>query len=167
MLSYSQLGENWVVNPDVCSEIEAFTCIMYGYNKENSINAVRSKMLKKMVGEDQGLDKTSKIDLARLPPCQDSLIPHINRVNYRISCYKRANIPIFETPKPYEEDQGWTIDATGIIEPKWTKGSVLPQSLIDLLATTTEDDDEGEDEMEMEVDEFDENDDDNEDSNHF
>ena len=112
-----------------------------------------------MVGEDQNLDKNSKIDLARLPPCQDSLIPHINRVNYRLSCYKRANIPIFEKPKPYDENQGWIIiQNTGIIEPKWSNGPVLPQSLIDLLAMSTNDDDEVEDEdMEMEVEEFDEN----------
>ena len=132
--------------------------IMYGYKREKSIND-RSKMLKKMVGEDQRLDKNSKIDLSRLPPCQDALMMHINRDNYRLSCYKKAHLPMIQKPKPFEQNQGWKInEETGHIEPKWTNGPVLPQSMIDIVATL--DDDEAEDDViELEVVEFDENDD--------
>ena len=107
--------------------------MMYGYAKDNSINTVRAKMLKKMVGEDNDLTKESKIDLSKLPPCLNSLIPHINRVNHRVACYKRANSPIFEKPKPHEANQGWSINDSGILEPLWTIGPCLPQSLIDLM----------------------------------
>ena len=136
-------------------DIEAFTCTMYGYARETSVNVVRSKMLKKMVGEDHGLDKNSKVDLSRLPPCQDSLVPHTTRVNYRAACYKRANTPIFEKPKPHDQDQGWVIDDDGIIEPKWTNGPVLPQSLIDLMADHTETEEDEDADIEVEVDEYD------------
>ena len=51
--------------PDVYKELETFTCAMYGYARDISINNVRTKMLKKMVGEDQTLNKSSKVDLSR------------------------------------------------------------------------------------------------------
>ena len=69
------LVKTGAINENVYKEFEAFTCTMYGYARETSINAVRSKRLRKMVGEDKALDIESKIDLARLPPCQDSLAP--------------------------------------------------------------------------------------------
>ena len=127
------LGNEWHVSENIRSHIETFTCVMYGYAKDSSINLVRAKMLKKMVGEDNDLTKESKIDLSKLPPCLNSLIPHINRVNHRVAGYKRANVPIFEKPKPNDADQGWTINEYGILEPVWTIGPCLPQSLIDLM----------------------------------
>ena len=54
---------------------------------------VRSKMLKKIVGEEKTPSSKSRVDFARLPPCQDSLIPHIQWVNYRVAFYKRADEP--------------------------------------------------------------------------
>ena len=92
-----------------------------------------------MVGEDKPLSIDSKVDLARLPPCRDSLLPHVQRVNHRLSCYKKAHVPIFERPKPYEDDQGWVRRETNIIEPLWTKGSILPQTVVDLLDTCKND----------------------------
>ena len=111
------------------------------------MNNVSAKMLKKMVGEDQILNKSSKVDLSRLPPCKDSLVPHINRVNHRVACFKKANIPIFEKPKPNDPNQGWIRNEKGELEPRWTTGSVLPQSLVDLIDDTAiEEEDDGEEE---------------------
>ena len=62
--------------------------------------------LKKMVGEDEQLTTKSKIDLSHLPPCRDNLIPYIRRVNHRLAIYKRAVIPVFWSPKPYDPEQG-------------------------------------------------------------
>ena len=115
-------------------------------------------MLKKMVGEDQTLHKSSKVDLSRLPPCQDALIPHINRVNHRVACFKKAKIPIFESPSPHDENQGWLLNDEGQLEPRWTKGEVLPQSLIDLIDDTTKENDEEEDDDEIEFSDGEEND---------
>ena len=102
------------------------------------MNSVRSIMLKKMVGENEELSMRSKIDLSRLPPCQDNLVPHIDRVNYRIANYKRAHQAIFWRPDPYESRQGWEKTEEGVLEPVWSCGSILPSSLVDLLEKTAE-----------------------------
>ena len=145
-------------------DLEKFTCIMYGQTRESSVNAVRVKMLKKMVGEDETISRKSKIDLARIPPCQDSLIPHCQRVNHRVACHKRANQPIIEKPKPYDMDQGWEKVDSGSLEPIWSKGQILPKSLIDLLDSTDWDlDDEDDDDEYLDYDHiFDDEDEDDE-----
>ena len=145
------LGEEWSVKPEVQEQLEQFTCIMYGHARETSVNSVRTKMLRKMVGEDKKLTAKSKVDLSRIPPCSDSLLPHIQRVNYRVACYKRANEPFFWKPKPYDVGQGWEKSEKGVLEPVWSCGLILPPSLIDLLETGTgissEDEEYGEDDM--------------------
>ena len=110
---YSLLCEDWNVSPDVQQQLEQFTCIMYGEARETSVNAVRAKMLRKMVGENQSLTIKSKVDLSRIPPCKDSLLPHIQRVNYRVACYKKADEPLFWKPKPYDAGQGWQKNRPG------------------------------------------------------
>ena len=107
-------------------------------------------MLKKMVGEDESLTKKSKIDLSRIPPCKDSFIPHCQRVNHRLCSYKRAHQAIIEFVKPYEPDQGWT-KKEGVVEPVWTIGDILPESLIYLLDSDALDlSDDEEEELEFE-----------------
>ena len=83
-------GDHWSVDQEVLNDLEAFTCLMYGHARERSINSVRSIMLKKMVGEDEQLTVKCKVDLSRLPPCRNNLVPHIWRVNCRFATYKRA-----------------------------------------------------------------------------
>ena len=91
----------------VMNDIEALTCIMYGYAREKTVNGVRSLMLKKMVGEGDQLTTKSKVDLSRLPPCTDNLLPHIQRVNHILAMYKRADQPLVGCPKPFDIGQGW------------------------------------------------------------
>ena len=88
---------------------------MYGYVRETSVNAVKTKMLKKMVGEDEVLTARFKVDLSCLPPCRDSLFTHIQRSNHRLACYKRAASPMLQHPNPFE-DQGWEMPEEGYIE---------------------------------------------------
>ena len=151
MFYLRKLGDEWSVKPEVVDDIEAFTCLMYGQAREKSINAVRSIMLKQMVGEDEKLTTKSKVDLSRLPPCRDNLIPHIDHVNHRLASYKRADTAIFWCPKPYAPGQGWVKTDEGILEPLWSCGPILPPPLIDLIEKTAEEADE-EDEQEEEED---------------
>ena len=123
---------------------------MYGYFRQKSINTVRGIMLRKMVGEGEQLTTKSKIDLSQLPPCRDNLIPHIHRVNHRLAIYKRAYIPIFWSPKPYDPEQGWEKNYEGILEPIWSCGPVLPPSLIDLVEQTSEELEQCDDDIEGE-----------------
>ena len=126
---------DWELDQDLLKQLEAFTCAMYGQARDASINVVRSKLLRKMVGEDNTLNSKSRVDMVRLPPCQDSLIPHIQCVNHRVACYKRAAEPSFDCPKPYEGSQGWQKTEEGVIEPVWSIGPIFPPSLLDLLDT--------------------------------
>ena len=80
------------------SQIEAFTCLMYGYPKEISVDAVRVIMLKKMIGDDDKLSTNSKVNLSHLPPCRDNLVPHGYRVNHLLAIYKRADQPHMNHP---------------------------------------------------------------------
>ena len=115
--------------------IETFTCVIYGCNRETSVNAVRHILLKKMVGDEENLTELSKIDLSKLPPCRDSLIQHVKRVNYRLANYKKSKDPIFWRPNP-TDGHGWQKNENGIMEPLWCASPVLPQTLIDLVEPT-------------------------------
>ncbi|KAK7102311.1 hypothetical protein V1264_020548 [Littorina saxatilis] len=133
---------------------------MDNYSREKSVDVVRGKLLRKMVGDNEKLTSKCKVDLARMPPCQSALMPHIQRVNHRVALYKRAHEGIQERPKPYDQGQGWTKNADGVLEPVWCLKPILPVSLIDLLADggCEEEDDEEEDE-EVDFDAFAESDD--------
>ena len=130
---------------------------MNGNPREKSVNKVLSKMLYKMVGgRDVKLTKKSKVDLSRIPPCLNSLIPHIQCVNHRLACYKRAHEPTFRKPEPYDDNQGWEKADNGFLEPIWPNGNILPPSLIDLLEKTVSDNEES-DEEDIDVDDLIEN----------
>ena len=132
------------------AEVEAFTCLLYGYAREVSVDKVRSIMLKKMVGDDERLTIKSKVDLACLPPCKKNLIPHVHRVNHRLANYKRANQATYWRPKPSDEGQGWEKNVHGVLEPVWSCGPILPTLLTDIIETIEE-----EETFEEEVEEFD------------
>ena len=133
--AFEQLGDDWDVDLFMQTQIEQFTCLMYGRSRDTSVDVARAKLLRKMVGENEKLTSKSKVDLARLPPCQSALKQHVNRVNHRICLYKRADIPILEKPKPYDQGQGWTRTNEGVLEPLWSSVPVLPKSLVDLMGT--------------------------------
>ena len=152
MITFRELGISWIVEQNIIHELEAFTCLMYGYAREDSVNAVRGKMLKKMIGDDQSLNAKSKVDLVRLPPCQDALIPHIQRTNYRTACYRRASECTIQCPNPYDKGHGWLKSAAGEIEPVWSVGPFLPARLVDILADNDEEYDRNDREIEEESD---------------
>ena len=130
--AFRKLDDDSNVSPQLLKELEQFTCLIYGQSRESSVDVVRHKLLRKIVGEDKKL----KVDLACLPPCNSALRPHIHRVNHRVCLYKRADDPIIQKPQPCDEGQGWVMTPAGVLE---SYGSVLPDSLVDLLVTPDED----------------------------
>ena len=79
----------------------------------------------------------------------------IQRVNHRMGCYRCASVPILERPKPFNENQGWVRTEERLIEPLWSRGPILPTSLVDLLERCTsgeEDDEETDADIEMDID---------------
>ena len=121
----------------------------YGYVRETSVNAVRTKMLMKMVGEDEALTARPKVHLSCLTPCHDSLFTHIQRSNHCLACYKRAALPLFECLKPFE-DQVFKMSKEIYTEPLWSKGSALLASVKDIFdCADTDAEKEGIDEIDI------------------
>ena len=108
---FKQLDEKWFVAEETYEMIEAVLCLMYGYAKCKLINQVRSKMLKKMVRKNQKLNKRLKFGLARLKPCQDLLVPNIERVNHQLACSECASTPISRDPSLPKviSDEAWML----------------------------------------------------------
>ena len=125
---------------------------MYGYAHEKSLNNVHSLMLKKIVGEDARLTAKSNVDLSRLPPCRDNLVPHIQRINHRLACYKREGQAIVWRPKPHDPGQGWEMNDSGSLEPIWSSSPILPPSLVDLIEPSSEEEFDVEEETDQELD---------------
>ena len=122
---------------------------MYGFMRMKDINTVRTQMLLKMIGDEDKLTTTSKVDLSRLPPCKNSLVPHIQRVNHRVCLYKQAHIAHIEAPNPYDEGQGW-VRTGDKMEPLWSFGPIMPLSLIDLLLDNVDEEVEDVQQVDME-----------------
>ena len=155
--AFRQLGDDWHVDSFVLTQIDQFTCLMHGWSSDTSVDVVRAKLLRKMVGENEKLTFKSKVHLARLPPCESALKQHVNCVNHCMCLYKRADIPILEKFKPYDQGQGWMRTNEGVLEPLWSSVPVLPESLVDLMGTVEEqlDGEQEEDDYDFEFDQFD------------
>ena len=76
-------------------------------------------------------------------------------MNHRVCLYKRAEYSIVQKPQPCDEGQGWVMTPAGVLEPLWSYGPVLPDSLVDLLVTPDEDNAEEYAEEQGEYNEFD------------
>lgn len=134
---FEKLGSSWGVSEDTMEKLEQFVCFMYGFPRIKHVNEVRSIMLQKMVGEGKELNASSKVDMAKLPPCRDSLIPHVLRVNFRVCQWKMAQSAMIEVPPATEN--GWMYGESGTLEPVWTVGEMLPSSVEDIVEDTVAD----------------------------
>lgn len=151
--AFRQLGESWTVDPHLCDELEKFTCLMYGFPRLSSVDAVRAVMLKKMVGEGDKIVRSSKVDLSKLPPCRRSLLPHIKRVNYRVAQWKRSDVRTSQCPDP--SAHGWELNTLGVLDPVWSEGPILPTALVDILAVVDDQEsDESDEESDLENPDF-------------
>lgn len=88
LFSFGELGDEWSEDQEVTVELEAFTCLIYGYARVRSVNTVRNIILSKVLGENDELTTKSKADLSRLLSCRGTLALHFARVNYGIVNYK-------------------------------------------------------------------------------
>ena len=125
------IGETWEVSVQLFSDLESFTCAMYGFPRFNNIDELRLFLLKKKCGNSNLLTVSNNVDIASLPPCKKSLEQHIKRVNYQVAIWKRSHIANPDIPPP-TEGHGWT-HHDGYLEPLWIDGDTLPLELIDIL----------------------------------
>ena len=139
MDSFIKLGNDWEPDQETIAEIEEFTCFMYGYPHIKNIDKVRSVKIRKMTGgKDVTLKTVKKVDMSKLPPCRRSLLPHIRRVNYRVAQWKRSHLLAPAIPTPSEK-HGWC-QREQFLEPQWSDGPILPESLLHVLHKTTVED---------------------------
>lgn len=130
---FMELGESWIVDENILSSIEKFTCALYGKERVQKVNELRHLLLQSKCGGDEGvLNVTSSFDLSALPPCRDTLREHLNRVNYQVGIWKRAHVAKPEIPNPVN-GHGWTLGDNGELIPKWTSGEIMPVQLVDVL----------------------------------
>ena len=135
MDTFRDLGTNWEVTSKTMLQLEEFVCFMYGHSKTKSLDQARFIMLHKATGGNNGsLKHVKKVDLAKLPPCKRSLIPHIKRVNYRVCQWKNSHISSPAIPPPSLQ-HGWNPSDT-FLEPVWSEGPVLPLHLTDIIQST-------------------------------
>ena len=146
--AFAELGESWTAAEVVVASLKELTCLLYGDKRVTKVNTLRHTRLLKKCGEHGKLKPSKKIELASLPPCQSSLVEHINRVNFQVGIWKRAHIPKSDIPDP-TKGHGWTVE-DGQIQPKWTGKNVLPTELVDILETLNQEEEEHEDEEDNE-----------------
>lgn len=138
--TFARLGESWDIEDSLFSDVERFTCRLYGNCRITKVNQLRYISLQsKCGGKGSSLKKSSNVDLSSLPPCQSSLQQHIRRVNYQVGIWKRAHIYKPNIPSPIS-GHGWTVE-DGVMQPKWMEGDMMPQELIDILEETIEETD--------------------------
>ena len=79
-------------------------------------------------------------------------MPHIQRVNHRLACYKRVGQAIVWRPKPHDPGQGWEKNDSGSLEPIWSSSPLLPPSLVDLMEPSSKEESDVEEETDQEID---------------
>lgn len=133
--AFSLLGNTWNAPMDSLLEvIEPFVCEMYGNSRITSVNELRFVIMQRKCGGEKEFKKASAFDLSALPPCQNVLIQHLNRVNYQVAIWKCAHEAQPSVPNP-TDGHGWTVEH-GITQPLWTDKDVLPKELVDILEET-------------------------------
>ena len=131
--TFKALGNEWQLTDKIYDELEEFVCLMYGYPRHTKVNKARSLILKKMVGGDTDkIKKKTNVDLSKIPPCQNTFRPHVDRVNYKTCISKLSHIakPHFQS----SESNGCITDKDRILHPHWSYGPILPDRLVDILA---------------------------------
>jgi hypothetical protein len=99
---FCDVGKNTVLAEQTFSNLESFTCHLYG-SKCEDINHLRYKLY---------CAKRGKFECERLPPCRASLLQHSMRANYQSKVWRSALINDPQIPSP--NGYGWTINGDGI-----------------------------------------------------
>ncbi len=117
-------------------ELERFTCVLYGNSRTKKVNQLRFTTLQIRCGGKKQITESKKFDLATLPPCKSILEQHVLCCNFQTRIWKLAHIAKPFVPNAIE-GHGWTLN-TGIMQPKWIDGEVVPRKLVDILEKTIE-----------------------------
>ena len=115
------LGTEPRCSPDVLKIVEAFVCKLYRpICTTTRIQSLRSSMF-----------RTSIKDLGSLPPTQDSLVQHIQRVNHQVFIWRNAAVALVDSPEPLLS--GWKIE-NNILLPILMMQEPVPVNYLQLSA---------------------------------
>lgn len=135
----AKLGIEWTLTDEVIIGMERLTCRLYGASKVNDVNECRYVKLTSVCCPDNlnMINPTKKFDTAFIPPPKVSFLEHCKRVNFEVGKWKRSHEQFPIIPSPFD-DNGWSQDLNGFLQPTWYKGDMLPQSIINELPTESE-----------------------------
>ena len=140
VVAFKELGKHELVPDNVFNQIEKFVCQMYGGKPhEKSVDKMRYDRVRQKY-RPKGTSPLScleGLDVSLLPPCQQALRKHTLRANYQTMIWRHAHISHPDIPHP--SGHGWTMNSDDILFIDWCTDPV-PQQLVDILHTRTEED---------------------------
>ena len=142
---FIEFGDSWVLSEEIKANLELFVCKLFS-SKKASVNEVRLEMFTK-----KHTAQNKVIDLSNLPPCQSSLLLHMERANFVAAMWKLSIHAHVECPEIAHH--GWNTD--GSI--RWVE-ETFPDDIVELIL---DEDSDGETDQIYESDSNSDNDDDN------
>ena len=113
---------------------------MYGKPTFIDVNSLRYETFKRRYepkASKTAFTLQNGIDLSLLPPCKSSLHMHCLGSNYQAYIWKNTHNADITLPSP--AGNGWEESCESVhftLSVKWTDGDVMPQQLVDILAST-------------------------------
>ena len=118
------LAKNRKVSSELCQNLEAFTCLLYGSKNITDVNKLRYAIFCAKGGE---------VESQQLPPCGDTLQKHILRTNYQAAIWRRCLHQYPNTPNP--NGYGWkTSSGSNELKVDWMNGLPAPDAVLELLS---------------------------------
>jgi hypothetical protein len=115
--TFSLLGSSFPPSQDLVSELNKFTCLLYGEATSTNVDECR-----------YALFKAGKCSDEVLPPTRDTLLKHIERANYQTGVWSRCLTAQMVIPSPI--GNGWQL-SDGEIEIQWMTRPPAPDSLLE------------------------------------
>ena len=122
--TFSRLGEEWQLPPDLFTSIEKFTCDLYS-SRATEANAACYDLF---------CSKNGEMASFQLPPCKDSLQKHTLHATYQAGNWKRC---LQQHPTiPSAASMGWKLHQVEEREVQfdWMDGKPTPDAVLELLA---------------------------------
>ena len=117
--AFASLGDSFKVSDALMSQMEAFTCRIYG-SKATSVATCRYETFCTGAGSEK-----------KLPPTRGALLQHTKRAAHQAVLWKRALVQ--KVCPPSAHGSGWTI-INGKIELVWTEEPEAPENILPLVS---------------------------------
>ena len=126
LTAFNETGSEVRASESLISSLERFVCWLYGEKRLTSVKEVRKKIFWRNYSQEN-----RRTDLSLLPPCQSSLLLHIQRAKYVARIWRQASTPIMEIEDP--KYHGWQEDLTE----DWV-AVPFPEDITELLVDITD-----------------------------